>query len=338
MRSRAFGDTGAQLSAIGLGTWALAGQDWCVSYGQQDEDLSVGVIRSAADAGINWIDTAPIYGYGRAEELIKRALTDIPAADRPFIFTKCGLTVPRNGEEPAQVLSASVVRAECEESLQRLGVERIDLLQVHWPPDDDSELEEGWGEMAQLVDEGKVRWIGTSNFGVDQLERCQAIRQVDALQPQFSLLERDFARDVLPWCRKYGTGIISYSPLGSGLLSGSFTLDRLSRLDADDWRRRDPRFSRMAVERVLSLVEELRMVAARHDCTVPELAYAWVLAWPGVSAVLGGARTIDQVEQLSVGAALTLDPEDLDRIRGALERSGAGSGPVLPEPPGESGV
>lgn len=331
MHRREFGKTGEQLSAIGLGTWALAGQDWIVSYGRQDEEVSTQVIRSALAAGINWIDTAPIYGYGKAEEIVSRTLTDMPPEDRPFVFTKCGLTVPQPGEEPRQVLSGKVVRAECEASLRRLGIERIDLLQVHWPPQADSELEEGWSEMAQLVDQGKVRWIGVSNFDVPLLERCQAIRHVDALQPPFSMLEREVAGDVIPWCREHGTGVIAYSPLGSGLLSGSFTVSRLSRLAADDWRRRDPRFTPDAVERVAGLVDEVRVVADRHSCSVSEVAYAWSLSWPGITAVLAGARTTDQIQHWSAADAVRLDAEDLELIATALQRSGAGRGPIHPE-------
>ena len=221
------GRTPLEISRIGFGAWAIGGGEWQGGWGPQDDTESVAAIHHAVELGINWIDTAPAYGLGRAEEVVGRALRELPEADRPLVFTKCGLVWEPGARTVSNVLSPSSIRAECDASLGRLGVERIDLLQIHWPSQDGTPLEESWATMAELVDEGKVGWIGVSNFDVDLLERCQAVRPVDTNQPELNLLNRQPAAEIIPWCASHGTGVLVYSPMRSGLLTGRFSAERV---------------------------------------------------------------------------------------------------------------
>ena len=324
------GRTGLLVSRLGLGAWAIGGGGWQGGWGPHDDDESLAAIRRALSLGINWIDTAAAYGLGHAEEVVGRAVRGLPAADRPLIFTKCGL-VWRPGETTvSNVLAPASIRAECERSLRRLGVEAIDLYQIHWPSTDGTPVEDAWGTMAALVDEGLVRFIGVSNFDIELLERCQRIRQVDTVQPQLNLLVRDAAADVIPWARAHGTGVLVYSPMRSGLLSGRFTVERAANLPADDWRRADADFRSPSLDRSLALVEDLRPLATRLGATVAELAIAWTLAWPGVTAAIVGARLPQQVDGWVRAADIPLGRADLEAIANALARSGAGRGPLLP--------
>lgn len=324
------GTDGPEITRVGLGAWAMGGPGWVASWGAQDDEVSVATIREAVQRGTDWIDTAAVYGLGHSEEVVGRALREMADGERPYVFTKCGLVWSDDDREPRQVLAPESIRRECEASLRRLGIERIDLYQIHWPTLDGTPAEESWATMASLVDEGKVRWIGVSNYDVELLERCEAVRHVDSLQPQFSLLERDAAADVIPWCAGHGTGVIVYSPLGSGLLSGAFSLERLASLDRDDWRATDESFRSERVRAALALVERLRPVAGRKECSVAELAVAWTLAWPVVTGAIVGSRRPAQLDDTIGAGEVRLEPGDLDEIAHALEATGAGTGPIRP--------
>jgi aryl-alcohol dehydrogenase-like predicted oxidoreductase len=330
LATRALGRDGPDLSTVGLGAWAIGGGGWSFGWGSQDDEQSIAAIRRALDLGVNWIDTAAEYGLGHSEEVVGRAVKDITDAERPFILTKCGLVWdPNDPMKPSkQILKPESVRRECEASLRRLGVDRIDLYQFHVPDETGTPIEDSWNEMTRLADEGKVRWCGVSNFTTELLDRCEVIRHVDSVQPPFSLIERDTATDVLPWCRQHGTGVICYSPLSSGLLTTSFSKVRVERMADDDWRKRDEAFRHPALERNLALRDGLQPVAQRHSTTVEAVAIAWVLAWEGVTGAIVGARSPRQVDGWIAGAGLDLTERDLDDIASEIVRSGAGSGHV----------
>jgi aryl-alcohol dehydrogenase-like predicted oxidoreductase len=331
--TRPLGTSDLQLSTIGFGAWAAGGGGWAFGWGPQDDTNSIAGIRYALERGVNWIDTAAVYGLGHSEEVVRRALHGIPSRERPYVFTKCGMVWDERDPSvaPRQVLRPESIRAECEASLRRMGVERIDLYQIHWPDQTGTPVEDSWATMVRLVDEGKVRTIGVSNFGLDLLERCEAVRHVDSLQPPLSLIRRQSLEAEIPWCATHGTGVIAYSPLQSGLLTESFSQARIDSLAEDDWRRRSPDFKSPRLNRNLALRDALRPIAQRHATTVSAVAIAWTLAWPGVTGAIVGARSPEQVEGWIGAATLELTLEDLDEIARAIGRSGAGSGPALPK-------
>lgn len=320
------------ITRIGIGAWAFGGAGWVDSWGAQDDTDSVAAIRKAVDSGVNWIDTAPIYGLGHSEEVVGRALREIPAADRPYVFTKAGVIwdEQRPMDKPTLVGTPSSLRAELEASLQRLGVERIDLYQMHAPPGDGTPIEEYWGTFCDMRAEGKVRALGLSNHDVAQLSAAQAVGQVDAVQPRLSLIHRDAAADVLPWCAANGAGAIVYSPLASGLLSGTFTRERATSLADDDWRRGHPDFSEPALARNLALVDALKPVADRHGVSVAAVAIAWTLACRCVAGAIVGLRNRGQVDAWLAAASVRLDEADLSEIASAIDGTGAGTGPSRP--------
>jgi aryl-alcohol dehydrogenase-like predicted oxidoreductase len=283
----------------------------------------------AIELGINWIDTAAVYGLGHSEEVVGRFLLSIPASERPFIFTKCGLIWDKQNpmQEPKRVLTPESIRAECEASLRRLGVERIDLYQFHWPDETGTPIEDSWAEMLRLIAEGKVRLGGVSNFDVDLLTRCAAFSHVDSLQAPFSLIRREVAAREIPWCHVHDTGVICYSPMQSGLLTDGFNTERLARMTNDDWRRHSPEFNAPNLDRNLGLRDALRPIARRHQTSVSSVAIAWTLGWPGVTAAIVGARSPEQVDGWIDAANLELTPVDLDEIATAIKQTGAGSGP-----------
>jgi aryl-alcohol dehydrogenase-like predicted oxidoreductase len=289
-------------------------------------------MRHAVERGVNWIDTAAVYGLGRSEEVVGRLLREIPTGERPYVFTKCGLIWDESDRTaaPKRNLRPESVRWECEQSLRRLGVEVLDLYQFHWPDETGTAVEDSWGEMGRLVEEGKVRWAGVSNFNVDLLERCERVRHVDSLQPPFSLIRRGAAERELGWCAEHGTGVIVYSPMQSGLLTDKWTLERARGLPADDWRRGGAEFNSPKIERNLALRDALKSVAERHATSVATVAVAWTLAWPQVTGAIVGARTPAQVDGWVPAASLSLSAADLAEIRDAVERTGAGGGPSLP--------
>nr|MBA3344869.1 aldo/keto reductase [Gemmatimonadales bacterium] len=320
------------LTTVGFGAWAVGGGGWSYGWGPQDDVESIAAIRHALERGINWIDTAAVYGLGHSEEVVRRALEGVPAEQRPYVFTKCGLVWDERdrGVPPRQVLRPESIRAECEASLRRLGVERIDLYQFHWPDESGTAIEDSWAAMIRLVEEGKIRAAGVSNFGVDLLERCERLRHVDSLQPPLSLIRRRAAGTEIPWCAAHGTGVIVYSPMQSGLLTDRFSEARVAGLAEDDWRRRSPDFTPPRLSRNLALRDSLRPIAERHGTTVAAVAIAWTLAWPGVTGAIVGARSPEQVDGWIAAATLELDEKDLDDIATAAGATGAGDGPVRP--------
>ena len=326
------GTTGMEITRVGFGAWAIGGGGWTFAWGNQDDADSIAAIRHAVERGITWIDTAAVYGLGHSEEIVARALRDMPANDRPYVLTKAGLVWDdRNrAAPPRRVGDPLSIRRELEASLRRLEVERIDLYQMHWPAEDGIPLEDYWGTLLQLKAEGKVRAVGLSNHDVRQLDAAERLGHVDTLQPPFSAIRREVAAAELPWCAAHGTGVIVYSPMQSGLLTGTFSVARAARLDTDDWRSHAPDFTGLGLRRNLALADALRPIAERHGATVAAVAVAWTLAWPGVSGAIVGARSPAQVDGWIGAAALALTDTDLAEIAGAIQRTGAGTGPVRP--------
>jgi len=330
--TRFLGTSELKITTIGFGAWAIGGGGWSFGWGPQDDAASLAAMRHARELGINWIDTAAVYGLGHSEKVVGRFLRELSRAERPHVFTKCGLVWDRHDRmaEPQRVLRPESVRSECEASLRRLGVDRIDLYQFHWPDETGTPMEDSWAEMVRLVEEGKVRAAGVSNFDVGLLERCEAIHHVESLQPPFSMIRREAGGHEIPWCAEHGTGVVCYSPMQSGLLSDSFGTDRGRELAADDWRRRASEFQQPRLGRNLALRDALRPIATRHGTTVSAVAVAWTLAWPGVTAAIVGARSPEQIDGWIRAATLELTPADLDGIASAIARTGAGAGSTQP--------
>jgi aryl-alcohol dehydrogenase-like predicted oxidoreductase len=328
--TRPLGRSGLDITRVGFGSWAVGGGGWSFGWGPQDDADSLATMRHALKRGVNWIDTAAVYGLGHSEELVGRLVRELPAAQRPLIFTKGGLVWDERDPmaAPQQVLRPESIRRECDASLRRLGVDRIDLYQFHWPDETGTYVEDSWAAMIRLVEEGKVRAAGVSNFDVSLLDRCEALRHVDSLQPPFSLINRTAGGREVAWCASHDTGVIVYSPMQSGLLTDSFTAERVSSLAEDDWRRRAADFRRPRLGRNLALRDALRPIADRHGTSVSAIAIAWTLAWPGVTGAIVGARTPKQVDGWIDAASITLTPADLDEIAAAIGRTKAGAGPV----------
>ena len=339
LATRQFGQTDYEISVIGAGSWAIGGAEWKYNWGPQDDATSVRALRHAVELGVNWIDTAAAYGRGHSEEVVGRAIAGIPAAERPYIFTKCGLRWSDADPygEPVSCLRPYSIRQECDSSLRRLGVDHIDLFQFHWPDGGNVAVEDSWGEMGRLVEQGKVRAGGVSNFDVALLNRCEKIRHVDSLQSPFSLIDRRAGAELAPWCAENGTALICYSPLQAGLLTDTFSAERLALMDSRDWRRwhiEFPHFTSPALQANLALRDRLRPVAARHDSTVASVALAWLLAWPGVTGAIVGPRSADQVDGWIGAGRLVLTDADLDEIELALIELEVGAGPTRPQKAG----
>ena len=326
------GRTGMEITRVGFGAWAVGGPGWASGWGPQDDEESVAAIRHAVEQGVNWIDTASVYGLGHSEEVVARALEPFSEADRPFVFTKGGLLWDDDDRrrKPQRVGDPAVLRRQVEDSLRRLRVERIDLYQMHRPAEDGRGVADYWPVFQELVAQGTVRAVGLSNHDVAGLRAANEIGRVDSVQPQFSLLHREAALDVLPWCAAHDAGAIVYSPMASGLLTGSFTAERAQALDEDDWRRRSPDFTGEGLRCSLRLADALRTVAERHGVTVGAVAIAWTLVFPGVSGAIVGARRPQQVDGWVPAAALRLTRGDLSTIAEALRRWGSGPGPLGP--------
>jgi aryl-alcohol dehydrogenase-like predicted oxidoreductase len=333
INKRALGSSALEITTVGFGAWAIGGGGWAFGWGPQDDNASQNAMRRAVELGINWIDTAAVYGLGHSESVVGSFLRSLSPSERPFIFTKCGLVWDESNpmREPKRSLRPESIRSECEASLHRLGVERIDLYQFHWPDETGTPIEDSWAEMLRLIEEGKVRLAGVSNFNVDLLSRCGAIRHVDSLQPPFSLIRRDVAASEIPWCDGHKTGVICYSPMQSGLLTDRFSAERVAGMANDDWRRHSAEFNPPNLKRNLALRDALRPIADRHGTSVASVAIAWVLSWPGITAAIVGARSAEQVDGWIDASNLQLTPEDLDQIAAALHRTGAGNGPRIPD-------
>ena len=326
------GRTDMEITRVGFGAWAIGGGDWIFGWGEQDDRNSVAAIRHAVTRGINWIDTAAVYGFGHSEEVVARALSEIPQSDRPYVFTKCGLIrdTANPGGMPHKIATAESLRGEVETSLKRLGVERIDLYQMHWPATDGTPVEEYWQTLLDLKTEGKVRAVGLSNHNVGQLEAAETRGHVDTLQPPFSAINRAAGAAELPWCAAHGTGVIVYSPMQSGLLTGRFSVERARALPKNDWRSQNPDFTGDGLVRNLKVAEAMVPVADAHGTSVAAVAVAWTLAWPGVTAAIVGARSPSQVDGWLEAASLHLTDGDMRAIGAAITAAGAGSGPVVP--------
>jgi aryl-alcohol dehydrogenase-like predicted oxidoreductase len=312
------------LSRLGLGAWAFGGVGW----GSQDDRDSIAAIHHAVELGVNWIDTAAVYGGGHAELIVGKALAALPPGERPLVFTKAGLRIDSDSGSTYRNLSPDSLRTECEASLKRLGVQRIDLYQLHWPVENHEIVEQAWGTLGDLCREGKIRWAGVSNFDTALLDRCARIRPIDSVQLPLSLLDRRAIGGALPWTATHGVPAFVYSPLESGLLSGSFSAKRLASLPEDDWRQRRPQFQTPQVGRSLHLVELLRPIAKDAGASMVELAIAWSLHWSPVIGAIVGARSPAQVEGWIGAKDLSLDYLVIDQIDKVLRESGAGIGPL----------
>jgi aryl-alcohol dehydrogenase-like predicted oxidoreductase len=306
------GQTDLEITRMGFGAWAIGGGGWEFGWGAQDDEQSIAAIQRALEDGINWIDTAAAYGFGRSEQVVGRALQGV--AERPYVFTKCSL-LEGPGRTVLHSLKRDSILREAENSLGRLGLDAIDLYQIHWPIPA-ADIEEGWAALVELKEQGLVRHIGVSNFDVEQLRQIQRIAPVETLQPQYSLIERDIEREILPFVEREGIGVITYSPMGSGILSGGMTRARVEGLADDDWRKRDERFNEPQLSHNLQLVERLQTVAARYDTTPGAIAIAWTLRNPAVDGAIVGFRRPDQVDPLMPAASLELTDEDLAEIEG----------------------
>lgn len=308
---RTLGNSDLQLTPIGFGAWAIGGGNWEFAWGPQDDGESVAAIHHALELGANWIDTAAIYGLGHSEEIVARALKQW-SGPRPYVFTKCSM---RWHEDRSiyRSLEAGSLREELEASLRRLQVDSIDLYQIHWP-NPDNEIEEGWEALARFKEEGKVRWIGVSNFNVEQMKRAQKIAPITSLQPPYSMLRRAIEAEILPFVRANGIGVINYSPMLSGLLTGAMTADRAASLPADDWRRRNPEFNEPRLSRNLQLVELLREIGAGHNVSPGVVAVAWTLHNPGITAAIVGGRSAQQVEGVAPALNFRLTEDEYARI------------------------
>jgi aryl-alcohol dehydrogenase-like predicted oxidoreductase len=331
LATRRLGTTDMDITRVGFGAWAIGGE-WAFGWGPQDDAASVAAIRHAVESGINWIDTAAVYGVGHSEEVIAAALQDIPENDRPLVFTKGGMVFDpdTSAGAPSRVGSPDSLRREVDASLRRLGVEQIDLYQMHWPAADGTPLSEYWQVFVDLQAAGKVRAIGLSNHDVAQLDEAEGLGHVDSLQPQFNPINRTAAADVIPWCHAHDAGVIVYSPMASGLLSGTWSEERTAKLDPGDWRTKTPAFKGDALRAGLMLADGLRAIADRRGVTVGTVAIAWTLAFAGVTGAIVGARSPEQIDGWIAAASLELDEQELKEAAEAITTSGAGAGPSAP--------
>ena len=316
MQTRQLGNSDLHVTPLGVGSWAMGGGGWAFAWGPQDDDESVAAIRAGIDAGMNWIDTAPVYGLGHSEEVVARALEGV--SNRPYVFTKCERRWHADGSIYKSLKAASI-REECEASLRRLKVDVIDLYQVHWPePDED--IEEGWGAIMRLKEEGKIRWAGVSNFSVAQMKRVLPLGAITSLQPPYNLLAREIENEMLPFCSENNIGILCYSPMHSGLLSGGMTAERIAAMAPDDHRRKRPQFQEPLLSRNLALVELLREIGSRHGRTPGEAAIAWALRRPEVTAAIVGLRSPEQLTGVIGAAGFRLSTTEVEDIESFLAK------------------
>jgi aryl-alcohol dehydrogenase-like predicted oxidoreductase len=310
MQTKRLGNSDMHITPIGIGAWAMGGGGWAFAWGPQDDNESIAAIRAALERGINWIDTAAVYGLGHSEEVVARALEGV--SPRPYVFTKCERIWNERGDIQKS-LKADSIRRECEASLRRLKTDSIDLYQIHWP-EPEEEIEEGWGTLAKLKQEGKVRWIGVSNFNAGQMRRAQAIHPITSLQPPYSIISPEIEEPTLPYAQVNGIGVIVYSPMKSGLLSGAMTRERVAAFPADDFRRRVPHFQEPKLTHNLQIAELLRSIGGRHGRTPGEVAIAWTLRHPAVTAAIVGMRSAQQVEGVMGAAEFRLTQEEIAEI------------------------
>ena len=317
MKMKTLGNSDLAITPIGFGAWAVGG-DWEFGWGAQDDAQSIAAIHRALELGVNWIDTAAIYGLGHSEEIVARALREWKGA-RPYVFTKCGMLWNDKGEV-SYSLRADSVRRECEASLRRLKTDMIDLYQIHWTADDLNETIEGWTTLAALQKEGKVRWIGLSNASVEEMQTLQPIARITSLQPPYSLVRRDAESAQLPWCQREQVGVIVYSPMASGLLTGAMTRERIASLPKNDWRSKNDQFKEPKLSQNLKVVEWLRVVGARHGRSPGETAIAWALRHPAVTGAIVGARNAKQVDGIIGATEFRLTPQEIAEVEGGVNR------------------
>ena len=317
MQTRQFGNSDMQITPLGLGTWAIGGGGWAFGWGPQDDEASIATIHRAIDLGINWIDTAAVYGLGHSEEIVAKALKG--RSDRPYVFTK-GSRVWNDQGEITSSLKEQSLRREVENSLRRLEVDTIDLYQLHWP-NPDPDIEEGWSTLAKLKSEGKLRYIGVSNFSVEQMERARKIAPITSLQAPYSLIKRDIERDILPYCQEHNIGVIVYSPMMSGLLSGKMTRERIDDFPEDDWRKRNEEFQEPRLSRNLKLASLLQDIGYPYNRTTAEVAIAWTLRHPAVTGAIVGGRRPEQVEEIIGAAEFRLSESELEQIEKFLQEN-----------------
>ncbi len=309
MQSKRLGRTDLELTRVGFGAWAIGGADWTFGWGAQDDEESVAAIHRAVELGLNWVDTAAVYGFGHSEEVVARAVRELDAERRPYVFTKCEQNWHGDGRTIQGVLKRDEIRREVQDSLRRLGVEQIDLMQIHWPNPDEG-IEEGWEALCELREGGVLRHIGVSNFDVGQMQRAARIGRIDSLQPPYSLIRRGIEDEILPYCLEEGIGVIAYSPMASGLLTGKYTRERIDALPDDDWRSRSHDFQEPKLSRNLEVVEAVRRVAERQGVSPGAVAIAWTLRHPAVTAAIVGFRRPSQVDDLVGAADLALSDDD----------------------------
>ncbi len=313
MKTKALGNSDLAITPIGFGAWAIGG-DWEFGWGAQDDAQSIAAIHRALELGINWIDTAPVYGLGHSEEVVSRALREWKGA-RPYVFTKCGMLWNAKGEI-SYSLRADSVRRECETSLRRLKTDVIDLYQIHWTADDLNETIQGWTALTALQREGKLRWIGVSNASVEEMQKLQSIARITSLQPPYSLIRRDVESAQLPWCERETVGVIVYSPMASGLLAGTMTRERIASLPKNDWRNKNDQFKEPKFSQNLKVVERLRAVGARHGRLPGEVAIAWTLRHPAVTGAIVGARNAKQADGIIGAMDFRLTPPEIAEVEG----------------------
>ena len=317
MQTRQFGNSDMQITRLGLGTWAIGGGGWAFGWGPQDDEASIATIHRAIDLGINWIDTAAVYGLGHSEEIVAKALKG--RSDRPYVFTK-GSRVWNDQGEITSSLKEQSLRREVENSLHRLEVDTIDLYQLHWP-NPDPDIEEGWSTLAKLKSEGKLRYIGVSNFSVEQMERARKIAPITSLQAPYSLIKRDIEHDILPYCQEHNIGVIVYSPMMSGLLSGKMTRERIDNFPEDDWRKRNEEFQEPRLTRNFKLASLLQDIGYPYNRTTAEVAIAWTLRHPAVTGAIVGGRRPEQVEEIIGAAEFRLSESELEQIEKFLQEN-----------------
>ena len=322
MTTKQLGNSDLLITPVGFGSWAIGGSGWQFAWGNQNDNDSVAAIHRALELGVNWIDTAAVYGLGHSEEVVARALESW-RGPRPYVFTKCGLRWDAQGQTH-RVLTAASIRRECEDSLRRLKVDAIDLYQIHWPVENTTELEAGWSTMARLQREGKVRWIGVSNFSAEQMRRVADIAAITSLQPKYSLVHPEVDHEILPFCEHEGIGVIVYSPMASGLLTGAMTRERISNLPEDDWRKHDPDFNEPNLSHNLALVYRLRTIATRRGYAPGAVAISWTLRNSAVTAAIVGARKPEQVNDVVAAAGLHLTSSELIELEGFAQLAGRG--------------
>ncbi|MDT8393073.1 MAG: aldo/keto reductase [Bacteroidales bacterium] len=309
METKQFGNTDMKITRMGFGAWAIGGGNWEFGWGQQDDGEAIAAMHRAMEKGMNWIDTAAVYGLGHSEELVAKAVKYMNP--KPYVFTKCGLVWDDTGKI-SRVIKAESIRKECEASLRRLKADVIDLYQIHWPVDAD--LEEAWEMMEQLRLEGKVRHIGVSNYDVEQIKTCREIAPASSLQPPYSLMRREYEEEVLPYCKENNIGVIVYSPMGSGMLTGAMTRERIDNMPSNDWRKNNDVFKEPELSKNLALAEKLKNIGKKHGYSAGEVAIAWTLRNPAVTAAIVGGRNAAQVEGISRASELVLSKEDLAEI------------------------